>query len=388
MDNYYIAEDVRYIGVDDTDLDLFEGQYPIPEGVTYNSYFIDDEKLAILDTVDASKTNVWIDNLKTELKGRQPDYLVVSHMEPDHSSNIKLLLDTYPQCKAICSAKAVAMIKRFFDTDYSERIIVVKEAEEISLGKRTLKFFMAPMVHWPEVMVTYETFGGILFAADGFGKFGTNHTTEDWDDEARRYYINICGKYGASVQALLKKAATLKINMICPLHGPILKTDLGHYIGLYDTWSKYQPETNGVFIPYCSLHGNTEAAALKLQEILKSQDPNIPVKTCDLSREHVSYAVSDAFRYSHIVFAAPTYDAGIMPLMDDFIHHLQSKALQNRTFAVIENGTWAPVAGKKMREAIESLKAMTFVEPMVTIESTVKESTVEKLKELAVNLLK
>lgn len=387
MDNIYIADDIRYIGVDDMDLDLFEGQYPIPDGVTYNSYFIDDEKLVVMDTVDACKTIVWVDKLKAELKGRKPDYLVVTHMEPDHAANVKLLLDMFPDCVAVCSPKAVPMLRRFFETDYGRRVKIVKEGDELRTGRRCLKFYMAPMVHWPEVMVCYETTGGILFSADAFGKFGSTMSVDGWDDEARRYYTNICGKYGAPVQALLAKAATLKIDMICPLHGPIIREDIGHYVGLYDRWSRYVPEVEGVFIAYCSLHGNTEAAALKLQEILHSQNAGVPIKLCDLSRTHVSYAVADAFKYSRIVFAAPTYDAGLMPQMDDFIRHLQSKAFQNRRYAVVENGTWAPVAGKKMREALDSMKAMKFVMPMVTVESTVKASTVEDLKVLAVNIL-
>ena len=391
-----IAKNIKYIGVDDTDIDLFEGQYDVPEGISYNSYLIDDEKIAIMDTVDARKTNEWVEKLEAALNGRTPDYLVIHHMEPDHAGNVKMLLEKYPDCVGICSQKAVAMAKRFFDTDFAGRLQVVKEGDTISLGQHTLTFIMAPMVHWPEVMMSYESAEGILFAADGFGKFGAlghpnsegmaadklHGTVDGWACEARRYYFNIVGKYGAMVQAVLKKAANLDIKVIAPLHGPVLNENVDYYLNIYNTWSSYQPEDKGVFIAYCSLHGNTEEAALKLAEIIKD-DSNVKVSVSDLARDDMAEAVEDAFRYDRLVVAAPTYDGGVMPVMHDFLHHLGIKAYQNRTVGIIENGSWAPAAGKKMREMFEQMKSITIIDPIVTVESIVKEKTVEDLKNLA-----
>ena len=381
-----IASGVKYIGVDDLDIDLFEGQYEVPLGVSYNSYLIDDEKVAIMDTVDATKAEEWAKNLEAALGGKTPDYLIVQHLEPDHGGSVQYIMEKYPNMTAVCSQKAVAMFKRFFDADFSSRIQVVKEGETLSLGEHTLQFFMAPMVHWPEVMVTYEQTTKILFAADGFGKFGAlckeEEDTEGWACEARRYYFNIVGKYGAMVQCLLKKAATLDIQQICPLHGPVLSENLGYYIGLYDTWSKYEPEDKGIFIAYCSLHGNTAQAALKLADIIREKS-DVKVATSDIARDDLHEAVEDAFRYDRMVLCAPTYDGDIMPIMGDFINLLRIKTYQNRKVALVENGTWAPAAGKKMREQMEAMKNITIVEPLVTIESTVKAKTIADLTVLA-----
>lgn len=385
MEQMNLPEGIRYVGADDTDLDLFEGQYTIPHGISYNSYVILDEKVAVLDTIDSRRTEEWLANLKRELGDRQPDYLVVSHMEPDHSSNVKRLLDMAPQAKVVCTAKANQLISRFFGMQLpAERTVIVKDGDTLSLGRHTLQFFTAPMVHWPEVMMEYEQTEKILFAADAFGKFGalSYDDPDGWACEARRYYFNIVGKYGVQVQAVLKKLSGLDIKTICPLHGPVLSGNLTPYLSLYDTWSAYRPETEGVFIAYCSLHGNTEEAALKLAEILKGMG-NVKVSVSDLRRDDMAEAIEDAFRYDRLVLAAPTYDAGVMPVMDDFLQHLKMKNFQNRKVAFIENGSWAPVAAKKMREAMESLKAITFVNPVVTVESTVKPSTVEALTKLA-----
>lgn len=384
-----IAPGIQYIGADDKELDLFEGQYAIPEGISYNSYLIIDEKVAILDTIDARKTIDWMENLKGALKDRKPDYLIVSHMEPDHSSNVKLMLDTYPNIKVVASAQAFKMITRFFGVALpAERTIVVKDGSTLSLGEHTLQFFTAAMVHWPEVIVEYEQKEGILFSADAFGKFGalSYDDPDGWACEARRYYFNICGKYGVQVQALLKKLANVEIKKICPLHGPVLEENLDYYLNLYNTWSSYQPEEEGVFIAYCSLHGNTEEAALKLASIINS-DSDVKVSTADLRRDDMAEAIEDAFRYDRLVLAAPTYDGGVMPVMEDFIHHLQIKNFQNRKVAFIENGSWAPMSGKKMREAMSALKNIEIVEPIVTVESTVKPETVEALKVLAAKLI-
>ena len=384
-----IAPGIQYIGADDKELDLFEGQYAIPEGISYNSYLIIDEKVAILDTIDARKTIDWMENLKGALKDRKPDYLIVSHMEPDHSSNVKLILDTYPNIKVVASAQAFKMITRFFGVALpAERTIVVKDGSTLSLGEHTLQFFTAAMVHWPEVIVEYEQKEGILFSADAFGKFGalSYDDPDGWACEARRYYFNICGKYGVQVQALLKKLANVEIKKICPLHGPVLEENLDYYLNLYNTWSSYQPEEEGVFIAYCSLHGNTEEAALKLASIINS-DSDVKVSTADLRRDDMAEAIEDAFRYDRLVLAAPTYDGGVMPVMEDFIHHLQIKNYQNRKVAFIENGSWAPMSGKKMREAMSALKNIEIVEPVVTVESTVKPETVEALKVLAAKLI-
>ena len=381
-----ITETVKYIGVDDTTLDLFESQYVIPEGVSYNSYVILDEKVTVMDTVDARATDEWLSNLEVALAGRDVDYLVVSHMEPDHASNIKNLMDKYPNLKVVGNAKTFAMIPQFFDVDISERAVVVKEGDTLCLGKHTLQFFMAPMVHWPEVMVAYEQTEKILFSADGFGKFGALDTDEAWTCEARRYYFNIVGKYGAQVQALLKKAATLDIQMICPLHGPILKEDLGYYIGKYDIWSKYEPEDEGVFIAYASIHGNTAKAAKKLAEMLEEKGAK-RVAIADLSRDDMAEAVEDAFRHSKLVVASSTYDGGLFPCMEDFLSHLKAKNYQKRTVAMMENGSWAPVAAKKMREYFEGMKEIEICEPVVTIKSTMKDETVKVMEELAKQLV-
>lgn len=381
-----IAPGVKYIGVDDLDIDLFEGQYDVPEGVSYNSYLIEDEKIAIMDTVDVRKKDEWEKVLEKALDGKTPDYLVVQHFEPDHSGSVKYIMEKYPQVVAVCSPKAKPMFERFFDVDYGDRILVVKEGDTLSLGEHTLQFVMAPMVHWPEVMVSYEHKTKILFAADGFGKFGAlckeEENEEGWACEARRYYFNIVGKYGAMVQQLLKKAAGLDIQTICPLHGPVLTEDLGYYLGLYDTWSKYEPEEEGIFIAYCSFYGNTAQAALKLAEIIREKS-SVKVSTADIAREDLHEAVEDAFRYDRLVLCAPSYDGGMMPIMEEYIMHLRNKTFRNRKVAFIENGTWAPSAGKKMREAMEEMKDITVVEPMVTVESAVKAKTIEDLKVLA-----
>ncbi len=384
-----IAPNIAYIGVDDVDLDLFEGQYVIPNGISYNSYLIIDEKVAIMDTVDARKTNEWFENLTEALGGRKPDYLVVSHMEPDHSANVRLVMNAFPEVTVVCSAPARKMIARFFGADPADdQVLVVKDGDTLSLGEHTLQFATAPMVHWPEVIVTYEQKEKLLFSADAFGKFGAlSYADPDgWACEARRYYFNIVGKYGAQVQSLLKKLAALDVRKICPLHGPVLDEDLAYYINTYDTWSSYAAEDKGVFIAYCSMHGNTEEAALKLASIIKS-DSTVKVAMSDLRRNDMAEAVEDAFRYDRLVLAAPTYDGGVMPVMEDFIHHLKIKNFQNRRVGIIENGSWVPVAGKQMREAMAALKGISIVEPVVTVESTVKAQTVEDLKTLAAALL-
>ena len=383
MSNVTISDSIKYIGVDDTTLDLFESQYIVPNGVSYNSYVILDEKVAVMDTVDARKTDEWFSNLTNTLNGRTVDYIVISHLEPDHAANIQMLAEKYPQAKLVLSAKAKAMLPQFFDiADLDSRCMAVAEGEELSLGSHTLKFFMAPMVHWPEVMVEYETTEKVLFSADGFGKFGALSADEDWACEARRYYFNIVGKYGAPVQALLKKAAGLDIQTICPLHGPVLKENLGYYIGLYDTWSSYKPEDKGVLVAYASIHGNTAKAAQKFAEMLRAKGVE-KVSVMDLSRDDMAEVVEDAFRYDRMVLAAASYDGGVFPCMQDFLHHLQSKAFQNRTVGIIENGTWGPTAGRTMKGILETMKNITIVEPMVTIRSTMKESDLPAMEALA-----
>lgn len=379
-----VSDSVKYIGVDDTDIDLFESQYPVPDGVSYNSYVILDDKIAVMDTVDERKTDEWFSNLTEVLEDRQPDYLVISHLEPDHSSNIERLAVRYPDMKLVGNAKTFQMLPQFFDMDFSERSIVVKEGEELSLGTHKLVFYMAPMVHWPEVMVTYEATEKILFSADGFGKFGAIELTKDkdWACEARRYYFNIVGKYGGPVQQLLKKAAGLDINMICPLHGPVLKDNLGYYIGLYDTWSRYEPENKGVLIAYASIHGNTAKAAYELADTLKKAGED-KVVVSDLSREDMAEVIEDAFRYDRMILCAASYDGGVFPCMQDFLLHLQSRAYQNRTVGMVENGSWAPCAARVMRNIVDTFKNITVVEPVVTIKSTVKESDKAALSSLA-----
>ncbi len=384
-----VTDSIRYIGADDKDIDLFEGQYVVPQGISYNSYVIMDKDVAVLDTIDARRTSEWLGNLEEALGSRKPSYLVVSHMEPDHAANVGRFLDLYPEAKVVCTAQAVKLITRFFGiTLPAEQLVIVKDGDTLSLGEHTLQFITAPMVHWPEVMMEYEQKEKVLFSADAFGKFGAldYDDPEGWTCEARRYYFNIVGKYGAQVQAVLKKVGGLEIDKICPLHGPVLEGDLTPYLRLYDTWSSYRPESEGIFIAYCSLHGNTAEAAVKLAEIIRAKS-NVKVSLSDLRRDDMAEAVEDAFRYDRLVLAAPTYDAGIMPVMEDFISHLRSKNFQNRKVAFIDNGSWAPAAGKKMREAMEQLKDITVVEPMVTVESTVKQKTIDDLTRLAEALL-
>ena len=378
-----VTETIKYIGVDDTTIDLFESQYIVPNGISYNSYLIMDEKIAIMDTVDLRKGEEWFANLEEALEGRTPDYLVVQHMEPDHAGNIANLLAKYPTIKIVASAKAIQMMPQFFEgTCFEGKTIAVKEAETLNLGAHTLQFFMAPMVHWPEVMVTYDQADKVLFTADGFGKFGALAHEEDWACEARRYYFNICGKYGAQVQALLKKAATLDITCICPLHGPILKENLGYYIGLYDTWSKYEVETEGIFIAYASIHGGTKKVAEKLAEILREKGaPKVSI--ADLCRDDMAEAVEDAFRMSKLVVAAASYDADVFPPMHDFLHHLKLKTYQKRRVGIIENGSWAPCAGRVMKGMLETMKEIEIVEPMVTIRSAMKQGDIPALEALA-----
>lgn len=386
-----ITDAVMYIGVDDETIDLFEGQYVVPEGVSYNSYIIFDEKIAIMDTVDRRGMEAWEEKLLQALSGRTPDYLVIQHMEPDHAGSIARLIELFPQITLVGNARTFVMLPQFFDIPISflnDRTLVVKEGDSLCLGEHTLSFVMAPMVHWPEVMVTYESKEKILFSADGFGKFGALEKTasSDWACEARRYYFNIVGKYGTSVQALLKKAAALDIQCICPLHGPVLKENLGYYIDLYNTWSSYEPESKGVLIAFASFHGNTAKAAGQLAEFLRAKGEQ-KVVVSDLAREDMAEVIEDAFRYDRMVLAAPTYDAGIAPVMQDFLHHLQNKAYQNRTVAVIENGSWAPVAGKQMQEILAAMKNIDILEDSVTIVSTVKDKDVEKLEKLAEELV-
>ena len=378
-----VTENIKYIGVDDTTIDLFESQYVVPNGISYNSYLIMDEKIAIMDTVDFRKSEEWFVNLEEALEGRIPDYLVVQHMEPDHSGNIATLIEKYSEIKIVASAKAIQMMPQFFENICFEgKTIIAKEGDTLNLGTHTLQFFMAPMVHWPEVMVTYDSLDKILFTADGFGKFGALAHEEEWACEARRYYFNICGKYGAQVQALLKKAATLDIECICPLHGPILKENLDYYIGLYDTWSKYEIETEGIFIAYASIHGGTKKVAEKLAEILREKGaPKVSI--ADLCRDDMAEAVEDAFRMSKLVVAAASYDADVFPPMHDFLHHLKLKAYQKRRVGIIENGSWAPCAGRIMKGMLETMKEIEIVEPMVTIRSTMKQGDIPALEALA-----
>lgn len=385
MKDTKITDSILYVGVDDKDLDLFESQYVVPNGVSYNSYVILDEKVTLMDTVDQRATKEWLENLDAVLEGRTIDYLVVSHMEPDHAANAKTLLDKFPNMKIVGNAKTFAMMSQFFDVDLTGRSVVVKEGDTLNLGAHTLQFIMAPMVHWPEVMVTYEQSEKILFSADGFGKFGALDVEEPWACEARRYYFNIVGKYGAQVQALLKKAATLDIKMICPLHGPILKENLAFYIDKYNTWSSYEPEDEGVFVAYASIHGNTAEAAKEFVEMLRKNGAE-KVVIADLSREDMAEAVEDAFRYSKLVVAAASYDAGVFPCMEDFLHHLKAKNYQKRTVGIIENGSWAPSAAKQMRAILEEMKNITICEPVVTIKSTLNETSRKAMEELAKEL--
>lgn len=384
--NINISDAIKYIGVDDKDIDLFESQYIVPNGISYNSYVILDEKICVLDTVDKRKTDEWVANLENVLDGKTPDYLIINHLEPDHASNIQLLADKYPDMKLVGNAKTFNMLPQFFDIDLTDRTVTVKEGDSLNLGEHTLSFYMAPMVHWPEVMVTYESKEKVLFSADGFGKFGALDTDEDWACEARRYYFNICGKYGVQVQALLKKAAKLDIEKICPLHGPVLTENLGYYINLYDIWSKYEPEVDGIFIAYCSIHGNTEKATLKLYDILKEKtDKKIAIS--DLSRSDMAENVEDAFKYSTLIVAAPSYDGGVFPVMNDFLHHLKIKGYKNRKVAMIENGSWAPCAIKSMQPYFDEMKGIEISDAKVTIRSTMTAENEVQLAALADSII-
>lgn len=386
MKDVTITDSIFYIGADDKDIRLFESQYEVPNGMAYNSYLIKDEKNVVFDTSDRRVTNTWLENLEKALDGEKVDYLVVSHLEPDHAYNIGLLADKYTDMKIIGNAMTFKMLPNFFDLDLTDRKVVVKEGDTLNIGKHTLQFFMAPMVHWPEVMVTYEQTEKILFTADGFGKFGTLDTQEDWDCEARRYYFGIVGKYGAQVQALLKKASTLDIRMICPLHGPILKENLEHYIEKYDIWSSYKPEDDGVFIACASIYGNTLEAAQKLKEILEEKGAKKVVLT-DLVKEDMAEAVEDAFRYDKVILAASSYNAGVFVPMEQFLNKLKERNYQNRKVGIIENGSWAPSAGKSMKKILQEMKDIAIIEPTVTIQSTMKQETITQMEKLAESMI-
>ena len=378
----FITKDIHYIGVNDHQVDLFEGQYVVPNGMSYNSYAILDEKVAIMDTVDQNFTHQWLDNIQAVLGERKPDFLVVQHMEPDHSANIANFLKVYPEATVVSSVKAFAMMKNFFGDDYADRRIVVGEGDTLSLGKHTLAFVTAPMVHWPEVIVTYDVYDKVLFSADGFGKFGALDVQEDWDDESRRYFIGIVGKYGAQVQALLKKAATLDISIICPLHGPILTENLGPYLNLYDIWSSYEVESEGIVVAYTSVYGNTKTAVeLLVQQLQEKGCPKVVVH--DLARTDMAQAVADAFRYGKLVLATTTYNADIFPFMKEFIHHLTERNFQNRTIGLIENGSWAPLAAKVMRNMLAGSKNLTFTDTTVRIQSALNEESTAQVETLA-----
>ena len=382
-----ITHDIKYIGVNDHQVDLFEGQYVVPNGMSYNSYVILDEKIAVMDTVDQRFTQPWLDNLTTALEGRTPDYLVVQHMEPDHSANVAKFLEVYPEAIVVASAKAFVMMQQFFGSDYTERRIIVGEGDTLRLGKHTLTFVTAPMVHWPEVIVTYDSYDKVLFSADGFGKFGALDVEEDWACEARRYYIGIVGKYGPQVQTLLKKAATLDIAKICPLHGPVLTENLGYYINLYDIWSSYRPESEGVLITYTSVYGHTkEAVELLAKELAALGCPKVVVT--DLARDDMAEAVEDAFRYDRLVLATTTYNADVFPFMKEFIHHLTERSYQNRTVAMMENGSWAPTAARVMVKMLENSKNLTFTENNVKILSALNDESRAQIKALAQELCK
>ena len=384
-----ISDTIKYIGVDDLDIDLFESQYVVPEGMSYNSYLIDDEKIAIMDTADRRKGEEWKANLKAALGNRQPDYLVAHHMEPDHSALIAWMLETYPGLQLVCSAQAAKMLANFFEGfNFEGRVMTVKEGDTLSLGKHELKFITAAMVHWPEVIMSYDSLDKVLFSADGFGKFGALvNETDDWACEARRYYFNICGKYGIQVQSVMKKLAAMDVQAICPLHGPVLKGEaLAEAVKLYDTWSKYEPESEGILIAYASIHGGTAVAAERLAEILNKKGAK-KVVVSDLSRSDMAEVIEDAFRYPTVVVAASSYDGGVFPIMHDFLYHLQIKNYQKRRFGIIENGSWAPSAGKVMRSMIEGLKGCEIVEPMVTIRSRMKAADEAQLEQLADSLL-
>ena len=383
-----ITKDIRYVGVDDTDIDLFESQYAVPEGVSYNSYLILDDEVAIMDSVDRRKCDAWLARLTDALAGRKPHYLVVQHMEPDHGGSIAAVMEHWPEMKIVTSVKAVPMLKQFFGTmDFADRVMAVKEGDTLSLGRHTLQFIMAPMVHWPEVMVTYEQTDKTLFTADGFGTFGALHGNINdlraWPDEARRYYYNICGKYGQPVQALLKKVGALDVQRICPLHGPVLTEDLGYYIGLYDKWSRYEAESEGILIAYASIHGNTAIAAHALAAMIQQQAEGTEVKLIDLCRTDVSVAVAEAFRMKRMVLAASSYDGGLFTPMYEFLHRIQIKGYKGRRVGLIENGSWAPSAGRVMKEMLTAMKDIDLVEPMVTIRSTMQPTDEPAMKALA-----
>ena len=386
MKDVTISANVKYIGVDDKDLDLFESQYEVPNGMAYNSYVIIDDKTAVMDTADHRVTDKWLANLEDALAGRTPDYLVIDHVEPDHSGSIAALLAKYPDVTLVGNAKTFRFLDQFY-AGLTDKRLTVKEGDTLALGSHTLSFMMAPMVHWPEVMVSYESSEKLLFSADAFGKFGTLDTEEDWACEARRYYFNICGKYGAQVQALLKKASALDIKMILPLHGPLLKDDLSYYIGLYDTWSKYEPENKGIFIACASIHGNTLAAAEKLKEMLEARGAE-KVSLSDITRDDMAEAIEDSFRYDRLVIMSASYDGGVFPVMEEYLCHLKDKTFRNRKVAVVENGSWAPSAGRVIKGYLEQLKGIELVEPMVTVKSALTPETEAKLAELADALTK
>lgn len=384
--NYNITNKIEYIGVNDKTLDLFESQYNLPNGVSYNSYTLKDKKTVVMDTVDKRVTNEWLENIETTLNKKNIDYLVISHLEPDHSANIQLLAQKYPEMKIILNQKAESMMKQFFDLDLSNRYVIVKEGDIIDTGEHKLQFFMAPMVHWPEVMVTYEQTEKILFSADGFGKFGTLDTEEDWINEARRYYFNIVGKYGTQVQQLLKKVVGLDIKMICPLHGPILKENLNYYINKYDTWSSYKPEDEGILVAYNSIHGNTRKAVEELEKMLKENGVK-KVVVGDLSRNDMSEIIANAFRYDKLIIASPTYDAGLFPSTEKFLRNLKHKNYQNRRIGIIENGSWAPMAAKCMNDIIKEMKNIETCNTTVTIKTRMNDESKKKMKELVKELL-
>ena len=382
-----VTERVHYVGVDDKTLDLFESQYVLPNGISYNSYIIHDEKTVIMDAVDKRMVKEWLENVKKDLEKKEPDYLVVSHLEPDHSGGIEALIDIYPNMKIIVSQVAGNMIPQFIHRDLKDKLVIVKEGEVVDLGDHKLQFFMAPMVHWPEVMVTYEQTEKILFSADGFGKFGTLDVKDDWDCEARRYYFNIVGRFGAQVQALLKKASNLDIKMICSLHGPILKENLEYYINKYDIWSSYKPEDSGILIAYNSIHGNTEEAVLKLAQMLKENGEE-KVVVSNLAREDMAEVLEDAFRYDRMILASPTYDMSLFPDTEKFLRRLKHKNYQNRKVAIIQNGSWAPASGKLMKDLFSEMKNIEIVEPMVTIKTRMTEETEKQMEELVKNICK
>ncbi len=386
MSTVKVTDSIKYIGVDDKEIDLFESQYDVPNGVSYNSYVIMDELITVMDSVDFCKVDIWLENLEKVLDGKTPTYLVCLHMEPDHAGSAQVIIDKYPNMKVVGNAKTFTMLNQFFSLDIDDRKVLVKEGDSLSLGNHVLNFVMAPMVHWPEVMVAYESTEKVLFSADAFGKFGALDTVEDWTCEARRYYFNIVGKYGAQVQGLLKKVGSFELSNICPLHGPILHENLEYYIDKYNTWSSYEPEDKGIFIAYASIHGNTKQAALKMKEILEEKS-DVKVAIADLSRDDMAEAIEDAFRYDRLLLAAASYDGGVFPCMEDFLHHLKAKNYQKRTIAIMENGSWAPSAAKTMKSIIEGMKNIQICDTVVTIKSKMKEDSLESMNLLAEELI-